>query len=403
MQTSSAGWVSTRRLLRCEADVQLDPQTAEAVSAALVRLRWRNAFFAALALFARFEASAKVKTAATDGRTIYVNPDFFGALNPEEQDGLLLHEVLHAALLHLPRRAGRDPKLWNIAADIVINGMILREGMALPAGGLVDKRREHLAVEEVYELLLREAKAQPEAGQAEDLLEGPPGDASAEASQPSDEATRRAAAEGHWQGALEQAKLVAGASVAGEIPAGMRRELGEALGPHIDWRRHLWRYLTQTPTDFQGFDRRFLGRGLYLETLAGESARVLLCVDTSGSIRQAALRAFVGEVQGILRAYPLLRCELYYADTRLHGPYPLGAGSAIPPPVGGGGTDFRPFFEAVERHSFAHDRTVAIYLTDGWGRFPSQPPRVPVLWAVMAGGRDLEGFPFGEVVRVLQP
>jgi predicted metal-dependent peptidase len=383
--------------------MHLDANTSRAVSAALMRICARSAFFATLALFARFEASERIKTAATDGRTIYLNPHFFGALSPAQQDGLLLHEVLHAALLHLPRRAGREPKLWNVAADIVINGMILKEGMELPEGGILDKRREHLAVEEVYDLLLREAQNQPQgrSGEAADLLDGPPADASAHASEPQEAGARRTAAEGHWHNALEQAKLVAESSVAGDLPGGLRRELGQALGPRVDWRRYLWRYLTQTPTDFQGFDRRFLGRGLYLETLAGESVRVLVCVDTSGSINRPALTAFLGEVQSILQAYPLLRCDLYYADTRLYGPFALTAHGELPAPQGGGGTDFRPFFRAVASHPFLHDRTVAVYLTDGWGQFPSEPPRVPTLWAVLPGGRDVEGFPFGEAVRIV--
>ena len=54
---------------------------------------------------------------------------------------------IESALLHVPRRAGREPKLWNYAADIVINGMILREGFSLPEGGLRDVTREHLSTE----------------------------------------------------------------------------------------------------------------------------------------------------------------------------------------------------------------------------------------------------------------
>ncbi|MFN9979518.1 MAG: DUF2201 family putative metallopeptidase, partial [bacterium] len=37
---------------------------------------------------------------------------------------MLVHELLHAALLHSSRNGGRDPELWNVAADIVINGII---------------------------------------------------------------------------------------------------------------------------------------------------------------------------------------------------------------------------------------------------------------------------------------
>ena len=46
------------------------------------------------------------------------------------------------------------------------------------------------------------------------------------------------------------------------------------------------------------------------------------------------------------------------------------------------------------------DGTVAVYLTDGDGPFPSVAPNYPVLWIVTPGGIDEETFPFGDVVRM---
>ena len=120
------------------------------ISASLLRLRMRSPFFATLALFARFIPTQSIATAATDGKDIYYNPDFLLPLSPSQQDGLLLHEVLHAALLHRIRRGVRHPVKWNIAADIVVNGMIMQQGgFALPEGGVRDKDLEHLSVEEI--------------------------------------------------------------------------------------------------------------------------------------------------------------------------------------------------------------------------------------------------------------
>jgi predicted metal-dependent peptidase len=187
----------------------------------------------------------------------------------------------------------------------------------------------------------------------------------------------------------------------GGLPDGFRRELDRLSPAVIDWRAYLWRYLVQTPSDFQGFDRRFLGRGLYLEALEGESVRVFVCVDTSGSVHDAQVRALVGEVQGILGSYPHLRCDLYYADDQLYGPYRLRADDPVPPPVGGGATDFQPFFAAVEAARAPHEHCVAIYLTDGWGLFPREPPHMPVLWVITPGGRGAEQLPFGESVLMV--
>jgi MoxR-like ATPase len=48
------------------------------------------------------------------------------------------------------------------------------------------------------------------------------------------------------------------------------------------------------------------------------------------------------------------------------------------------------------------EHSVCVYLTDGYGDFPAEPPDLPVLWVVTPGGRALETFPFGEAVRLLE-
>ncbi len=382
--------------------MQLDPVTARQVtarqvSASLLRLRLRAPFFATLALFARVELSEHIPTAATDGRDVFLNRAFFGALTPSEQDGLLLHEVLHAALLHVPRRGARDPKLWNVAADIVVNGLIAKEsGFALPAGGLRNGRLEHLSVEEVYDLLARDDTVRVAAPWA-DLLEEAPGNADG----PPPHA--RAALEGHWRNAYHQARLVAQSGGRGAMPGGLERELGALEPAQLDWRSYLWRYLVRTPVDFADYDRRFVGQGLYLETLSGESVDVHVAIDTSGSVDDRQLAAFLGEVAGIAAAYPHLHCDLYYADTALNGPYPIIIDGSMPRPIGAGGTDFRPFFARMTEQPDlgAGSGAVLVYLTDGEGVFPNEPPPWPVLWVVTPGGRDLTAFPFGETARLL--
>ncbi len=382
--------------------MELDAILKRKLAASLLRITNKSAFFAALALHARIEASDEIPTAATDGEAVYINPAFWNSLSSAEQDGVLLHETLHAALLHVSRREGRDAKLWNIAADIVVNGIILQEGWTLPEKRIRDARYEHLAVEEAYEKLLRDANAAPPLHA--DLLDDAPGDAIKKrgAGKPGDAKQTRAQMDGFWKNALEQAQIVAQANRVGDVPAGILRELKNAAQTPLDWRSYLWRYLTQTPTDFSNFDRRFVGRGMYLDTIDGESVRVLVCVDTSGSVDDGELQVFLGETLGILRSYPHLECELFFADAALHGPFPLKIGAPLPKPVGGGGTDFRPFFARIAEHRFLQNRTVAIYLTDGYGTFPERAPRVPVLWVVPPGGLPLEKFPFGEAVRLLK-
>lgn len=378
--------------------MEFDPATARATSAALMRICQRNVFFGALVLRARIEASHEIPTAATDGRDIFVNPAFFNGLTTAQQEGLLLHEVLHAALAHVARQGGREPKLWNIAADAVINGMLAREGYELPPNGVRNSGVEQLSVEEAYELLARgrQATAAPD----NDLLEGRPEDAGAPVGEARDAQGASEAAR-QWADAHQQARLVAEASVYGKLPAGIERELAQAGAGQLDWRSRLWRYLVRSATDFQGFDRRFVGDGLYLDALDNERVEVEIAVDTSGSIDRAMLAEFLGEVQAILRAYPHMRCELCYADAKLYGPYRVTARSPIPAPVGGGGTDFRPFFARLDARARRGQAPLAIYLTDGYGQFPQGRPRGRTLWVVTPGGAASERFPFGEVVRLV--
>lgn len=376
------------------------------ISAALLRLRMKSPFFGTLAMFARFIASETIPAAATDGRDIFLNPRFLHSLSNPQQDGMILHELLHAALLHPLRLRERQPQLWNIAADIVVNGTISQQtGVELPFGGLRDERLEHLSVEEVYELLqspdanrfdlteldLLAAQSNPAANILPQLQD------SNITGQPHQETLAA-----HWRQALQQAAIITRSTPSGTLPRGIERELDSIVNPQLDWRSYLWRYLVRTPTDFQGFDRRFVGRGLYLEGLQGESVSAYIAVDTSGSVRDRQLQLFINEVQGILAAYPHLECSLYYIDSDIHESYSLTATSTVPIPQGGGGTSFVPFFERVEEIWDGHTQAVCIYLTDGYGEFPTAAPELPTLWVVPSGGLDLSSFPFGEAVRLVE-
>lgn len=372
--------------------MNMPPDIERLVSGCLLRLRMKSPFFATLALFTNISVRETVPTAATNGKDIFLNADFFRSLPVPQMDGVLLHEVLHAALRHVIRRGSREPLVWNIAADIVVNGIVAQQAsMDLPSGHIRDFDLEHLSVEEVYELLWKEAKCYTLSDQ--DLLDP---DGSGTLSQ-----DQKTTLETYWQAAMHKAMTIAQTQNAGKLPAGFSREWDSLKEAQLNWRSHLWRYLVKTPTDFQGFDRRFIGRGLYLETLEGETVHVFIAVDTSGSIGGEELSLFMSEIKGILGSYPHLKCELYYADADVYGPYTLDKAAPLPKPVGGGGTSFVPFFEKIKDQGNWQDSRLCVYLTDGYGNFPEPAPDYPVLWVVTPGGLDLNHFPFGEAVRLL--
>ena len=98
------------------------------ISRAVLQLRMSSPFFAALLLFALLEPRPGLGTAVTDGQAIYYDPAFFASLDSDGIAAVLLHEVLHCALRHPSRCGRRNPKLWNFAADIVVNGVIAEHG-----------------------------------------------------------------------------------------------------------------------------------------------------------------------------------------------------------------------------------------------------------------------------------
>ena len=65
---------------------------------------------------------------------------------------------------------------------------------------------------------------------------------------------------------------------------------------------------------------------------------------------------------------------------------------------GGGGTDFRPGFEYMEKHGIETD--LIIYFTDGYcNSFPDNEPDAIVIWAIYNGVKDFKP-PFGDVLHI---
>jgi predicted metal-dependent peptidase len=91
--------------------------------------------------------------------------------------------------------------------------------------------------------------------------------------------------------------------------------------------------------------------------------------------------------------------ERAFIVTRLHRPLKVSGDISAIPLEGGGGTDFRPFFEMLAEGRDPA-QTLCVFLTDGFGVFPEKAPSVPVLWVVTESGLDEHRFPFGEVVRL---
>ncbi len=377
---------------------------SEIISKCKIQVRKECEFFGALMLFASIVKSESIETAATDGKDIFFNEKFLKSLNSSEQNALMLHEVLHMALLHVTRRQFRDPHIWNIAADIVVNDLIIRNtSFKLPKGAIIDKQYSDKSVEYIYECLLKnnnyknkqyqlgisDLKNSSEDSQANQLTE-----------------VDRLEIESYWRDKIQVLKNTISdresANGQGNIPAGMSKEIEVFLEPEVDWRHALWKYVGKTPVDFDDLDRRFLYRGLYLEGLLTEALQVSVCIDTSGSVSNKLLDQFLGELKGILNAYPHVKCDLFFADMQIDGPHEIQSIEEMPPVSGFGGTSFIPFFNYLEtnNNNLMGANKVNIYFTDGYGDFPNKDPKDPTMWLVSKDGLETKYFPFGEVVRI---
>ncbi len=95
---------------------------------------------------------------------IYVNPA--SGLTLEEWKFVLAHEYLHAGLQHHARRKGRDPYLWNIACDFVINGWLHEMQLgSMPQNGLMyDESLKNMSAEEIYDRLTHQIRRNAKLG-----------------------------------------------------------------------------------------------------------------------------------------------------------------------------------------------------------------------------------------------
>ena len=98
-------------------------------------------------------ATGSIQTMATDGVSLFYNPEFVETLNAAELAGVLAHEVMHPALQHHTRRADRDLKRWNMACDYAINPLLLDAGLTLPKDVLIDHRFRGMSAERIYNLI----------------------------------------------------------------------------------------------------------------------------------------------------------------------------------------------------------------------------------------------------------
>jgi len=399
----------------------IDPDAAAIMSRAVSWLVLHQPWFAALALRLRMAQTDAIPTAAVDGVTLYYSPDFVKPLSKSHVRGLVAHEVMHCALRHMTRRGTRDPKVWNYAADYVINLQLVAAGFELPAGALLDVAFADMSTEQAYAKLMQQAQPpefgpdvlgevmdapkgsgkESKEGQKGNLPSGGAGGASDNG--PAGDMTTPDELEAEWDKAVEQATMMA--SKAGKLPGGMARTVAAARS-ESNWRQVVEQYFTvRDDYSWSRPNRRFVGAGIYLPGTAVSRVRhILIAVDTSGSVSPAMLAAFSAECAQIMATAG--RPELttvVYCDARINRVDEYHAADCDDfalAAVGGGGTAFDPVFAHVA--ALPEPPDVVFYLTDLDSYDRPTDPGCPVVWVtpewVTLDGSDRFGF--GDTVRV---
>lgn len=113
-------------------------------------------FFGSVVASIDYKENMGIPTAGTDGKTIYYNPEYLEGLGRDEQTFIFAHEVCHIAFNHILRSEGKDPELWNIATDGVINQFLKKDGLKLAPGGVDMAEAINYDAEQLYEKLLQE-------------------------------------------------------------------------------------------------------------------------------------------------------------------------------------------------------------------------------------------------------
>lgn len=170
----------------------------------------------------------------------------------------------------------------------------------------------------------------------------------------------------------------------------------------IAWESELFSFVKATVAhDFSNrmFRRvRAGGISVYYPRLQSPSIRLAVFLDVSGSISDRQRNQMLAEVMRICQSFDYYELLLMAGDTRVTYSKILRPGDSLPESIeGGGGTDFRPFFDEVEKEQFNPDCLIG--LTDTFGSFPVDPPTYSVIWGVV--GVSEWRVPWGRALDII--
>jgi predicted metal-dependent peptidase len=127
-------------------------------------------------------------------------------------------------------------------------------------------------------------------------------------------------------------------------------------------------------------------------------AKIIIALDTSGSVSRKDYKNFMSEIDNIHKNYPV-ELRIIYCDAQIANDKVYKKRDKIPMKFyGGGGTDFNPVFEYVKRKKY--NPQLLIYFTDSYGDYPTKNPGYKTIWAYSSKGDKKRKAPFGLEVYV---
>jgi len=349
-----------------------------------------------------------IPTACTNGRDVYYGRKFVESLNDPDLRGVILHEAKHKMYRHMAtwqHLHKQNPTKANMACDYVINLELLDESnrsngfVSLPKGGLFNEKFRGLNSADVFKLL----PDPPDDGGFGGSGEGGGFDEhdwdSAQSMTPDE--VKELASE------IDQA-IRQGSILAGKVGGNVDRSFTDLMSAKVNWKEALREFVSavckgKDDSTWAKPSRRWLQHDIYMPSTVSETmGRVVVAIDTSGSIGGSILNRFISEVASIMENVNPELVDLLYWDSAVAGHEVYGLNEAdkmttSTKPKGGGGTSPSCITKYLKKHNIVPE--CAIVLTDGyvgsdWGENWSSP----VLWCIVDNKNTTA--PIGQTIHI---
>ena len=349
------------------------------VIVARIGLLLRHPFFGNMATRLRVEhCDDWCPTAATDGRTLYYNTQFFNALSNKGIEFVIAHEILHCVFDHLERREDRNPIIYNVAADYIVNNTLVRDKIGtIPT--LVpcyqDFKYLDWTSEEVYDDL-EQKYDEEELEQLGQLLDEHV-DWEGESDKDEEGNSKRPSySKDELRKIRDEIKenmiSSAQAAGAGNVPNEIARMIKDLTEPKMNWRELIRQQIQSTiKSDFTMSrpNRKSWHTGAILPGMNfQDTIDICIGLDMSGSIGDSQARDFLSEIKGIMDEFKDYNIKVWCFDTQVYNEQDFSADNGKDLSTyeiyGGGGTDFDSNWEYMKDNDIQPKKF--IMFTDGY-------------------------------------